>query len=271
MSTPGEFSFGDSSVAVAYADVLVPILFEPWARALVETDLAWQGSRVLDLATGTGIVAQRLAARVGAAGSVVGMDMNQEMLDAAMARAGSQPNLSFALCSAEAIDAPDDSFDFVVCQQGFQFFSDKHRSAEQIRRVLRENGTAIVSVWRPVAECDFFGAICRSLEAIGEHEISAAMRVPFDFLPTDELVAPFESAGFSAVTVRREQRALNITGGVEHAVQAAYSTPIGPSLRALAPASQARFTELLGSEVVRFDGDEQTMGQMAADVLVATK
>jgi len=271
MTKSSDFSFGDNSVAGAYADVLVPILFEPWAQALVEINQSWEGSDVLDLATGTGIVAQLLARKVGVSGSVVGMDMNQEMLAVAATRAESQSNLSFTLCPAEKLDCPDNSFDYVVCQQGFQFFSDRNASAREILRTLRDGGTTIISVWRPVSECHFFGAICKSLEAINENAISEMMRAPFDFLPVTELVAPFESAGFSTVDVRREQRDLVMSGGIEHAIEAAYSTPIGPKLRALSEDTQARFIEAFTGNAKGLDGDEFTMGQMAADLLIATK
>jgi ubiquinone/menaquinone biosynthesis C-methylase UbiE len=271
MSDSSDFSFDDDSVAGAYADVLVPILFEPWARGLIELNHAWAGCHVLDLATGTGIVAQLLASKVGTSGAVVGMDMNQEMLNAATIRAESFQNLTFVLSPAEQLDCQDASFDHVVCQQGFQFFSDREASSREIYRVLRGGGSVMLSVWRPVVECGFFGAICDSLEAVDEHGIAKAMRVPFDFLPVSELVSPFESAGFAEVEVHIEQRDFVMGGGVEHAIKAAYSTPIGPKLRALPEDTQARFLEAFRARVSSLGGDEITMGKMAADVLVAKK
>ncbi len=271
MNKLSNFDFRDNSIAGAYADVLVPLLFEPWARMLVDTHQSWKGKDVLDLATGTGIVAQLLARKVGESGSVVGMDLSQEMLEVAASRAESQSNLSFVLCPAEELDCSDSTFDDVVCQQGFQFFPDKSASTREIYRVLRDGGTAVLSVWRPVAECHFFGAICDSLEAIDECAISEMMRAPFDFLPVSEFVGPFESVGFSAVNVRREQRDLIMRGGIEHVAEAAYSTPIGPKLRALPDDAQARFMEVLTSKAKNLDGDDLTMGQMAANVLIATK
>ncbi|MEH6552481.1 MAG: hypothetical protein V7744_21100 [Pseudomonadales bacterium] len=128
-----------------------------------------------------------------------------------------------------------------------------------------------MSVWRPVSECHFFGAICESLEFIDEDAISDMMRAPFDFLPVPEFVEPFKSAGFSTVNVHRAQRDLIMSGGIEQAIEAAYSTPIGPKLCALPKASQARFIEALSERVRALDGDNLTMGNMAADVLIATK
>ena len=212
-----------------------------------------------------------LAGEVGSSGAVIGMDMNQEMLDVAVARAESQLNLRFVACSAEELACPDGSVDTVTCQQGFQFFPDKGVAAREIFRVLRPGGTAIVSVWRPVSECQLFAVICDALVAIGEHEIANTMRAPFDFMPRSELVAAFESAGFSSVDVNTEEKALVMSGGIQQAIEAAYSTPIGPGLRALAGDTQDRFIELLTAKAEHLDGDSLTMGQMASDVLVATK
>jgi len=97
------------------------------------------------------------------------------------------------------------------------------------------------------------------------------MRVPFDFMPRPELIDAFESVGFSTVHVSKEEQDLVMSGGIQQAIEAAYSTPIGPRLRELPDDSQARFVEALTGKAERLDGDRLTMGQMASDVLVATK
>jgi len=272
MEKSNNFNFGDDSVAGAYDDVLVPVLFEPWAKALIEAHGPWDGRRVLDLATGTGIVSRLLARQVGQSGSVLGTDLNAEMLTVAAASINNEsPNVDFVECPAENLECTDNSFDYVVCQQGFQFFSDKIASTKEIRRVLRDNGTAVVSVWRPITECHFFNTICETLESIGEAEIAGMMRAPFDFLPQRELEAAFEAAQFSSVDVHREELDLIMNGGVEHATRAAYSTPIGPKLRSLSQDIQTRFVDVLAKNVQELTADGVTMGQMASDVLVATK
>lgn len=272
MKEANEFSFSDDSVAGAYDDVLVPILFEPWAKALLDAHGPWEGKRVLDLASGTGIVARLLAHRVGQSGSVLGTDLNAEMLKVAAASIGSElRNVEFVQCPAENLKSTDTSFDYVVCQQGFQFFSDKIASAKEIHRVLRDDGVLLLSVWRPVTECHFFNTICKTLESIGETGIAGMMSAPFEFLPQSELVAAIRSAGFSTVSVHREERDLVMSDGTEHAIRAAYATPIGPTLRSLSEELQTRFVEGLSRNVRALAADGATMGQMASDVLVATK
>jgi len=80
MNETQKFNFGDNSVASAYDNVLVQILFEPWAARLIEEYQPWEGRRVLDLATGSGIIAQLVAGQVGPGGIVLGVDINGEML-----------------------------------------------------------------------------------------------------------------------------------------------------------------------------------------------
>ncbi len=272
MAPTDEFSFGDDSVASSYDDVLVPILFEPWAVTLVDGHQPWAGKRILDLATGTGILAQLLAEHAGPDGSVVGSDVNGEMLGRARARCeGSKHSVNFVEAPAESLRMPHESFDVVVCQQGFQFFSNKDDAAAEIHRVLRSAGTTVVTTWRPVSECHFFGAICSALESVGELDISQMMRLPFDFFSEDDLVSHFERAGFDNVQVTQKQTDLVMHGGVAHAVRAAYSTPIGPRLTSLPEGRQSRFREVLSELIENLSEDGVTIGQMASNVLTAEK
>jgi hypothetical protein len=62
-----------------------------------------------------------------------------------------------------------------------------------------------------------------------------------------------------------------MSGGQEQAIEAAYATPIGPKLLGLPEELQVRFREALSSKVGELAGDEFTMGQMAADILLATR
>ena len=267
-----EFSFGDDSVTGSYDNVLVPILFEPWAVMLVDEHQPWAGKQILDLATGTGILAQLLAEHAGPEGSVVGSDINGEMLARAKTRCkASKHSISFVESQAESLSLPSDSFDVVVCQQGFQFFSNKDDAAAEIHRVLRSAGRTVVTTWCPVSECHFFGAICSALESIGEPDISQMMRKPFDFFSEDDLVSHFESAGFDNIQLTHRQSDLMMHEGTADAIRAAYSTPIGPRLSSLAEDRQSKFRELLSELVGNLSDDGVTIGQMASNVLTAEK
>ena len=272
MSDTREFSFGDNSVANAYDEVLAPALFEPWADRLIDEHGPWAGRRVLDLATGTGVVAERLARHVGPNGKVFAADINGEMLAIAMKRcAGIAPAVEFVECPAHPLDIDSDSMDFVVCQQGFQFFPDKCAAAQEMYRVLKDGGQSVATTWCPVVQCQFFGAICDALGDVGEREIADMMRVPFNVMPVPELTANFEEAGFADVQVCQLEQDFVLDGGPAHAIDVAYATPIGPTLRAMPEERQAVFCAALTERLSEISSDGKTMGQMVSNLVSASK
>ncbi len=272
MTEFSDFSFRDNSVAGAYNDVLVPVLFEPWAVGLVEDYGQWETMCVLDLATGTGVVARLLAERVGPKGKVIGADINSEMLTLAKDRcAGATQEVHFIESPAHPLEISDDAVDVVVCQQGFQFFPDRRAAAEEMYRVLHPGGRVVVSTWLPVTECEFFGIMCNALSAIEESEIADMMRIPFDFMPEPELASHFGSVGFVAVEVKRQEQDLVFSGGLQHAITAAYSTPIAPKLRALPEEKQIIFRKKMAELLNELSDDGLKMGRMVSNVLSARK
>ncbi len=272
MSEKPTLEFGDDSVAKAYDNGLVPVLFDPWAARLVEDHGPWEGRSVVDLASGTGIVAYQIGQKLGASGKLIAADINAEMLNLARQRCADLDVVrDFVVCPADSLDCLDDSVDRVVCQQGFQFFPDKARAAGEIFRVLKSGGKAVVSTWRPVDECQMFGAVCEALEAIGEEETSAIMRVPFDHLPSDALESHFNSAGFEDVQLTRPSMDFVLSGGDSHIMDIAYSTPIAPRLKEMSEEKRGLFkAELLSrTDILRRGGD--AVGVMASDILTARK
>ena len=197
MSKSQEFSFADNSVALGYDNELVPVLFLPWAQDLVSEFGPWEGTRVLDLATGTGIVAQELAKQMKSGGSVLGTDLNGQMLEIARDRCRSYGSVvDFVESPAAPLEVESGSIDTVVCQQGFQFFPEKPEAAREIARVLKPGGRVIATTWRPLGECEYFGTIRDSLTALGEGDISELIRIPFDFMPEGELESAFQERRF---------------------------------------------------------------------------
>jgi ubiquinone/menaquinone biosynthesis C-methylase UbiE len=117
--------FAGGSIAERYDEVLVPIMFGPWAETLLAKLPPEAGWDILDLATGTGIVASRIAPRLGRDGSLVAADLSADMLAMARARVGAvgaKTRVDFVESSAHPLELADEAFDAIYCQQGFQFF-----------------------------------------------------------------------------------------------------------------------------------------------------
>jgi len=110
-----------------------PELYE----ALFDYGLA-TGARVLDVATGTGLVAAELVAR---GCTVVGLDPSEPMLARARLRV---PGATFVTGRAERLPFAGRTFDAAVCAQAFHWFEREAALAEMIR-VVRPGG--VVAVW----------------------------------------------------------------------------------------------------------------------------
>ena len=103
------------------------------------------GMRVLDIATGTGLVAREALGIVGAKGSVIGLDPSAGMLE----QAG---RLDIALVRAlgEGLPFRDAAFDFISMGFALRHVADLETLFQEMRRVLRPGGTAcILEITRP--------------------------------------------------------------------------------------------------------------------------
>src|SRR5215831_16582765 len=125
------------AAATAYDEFFVPALFQQWAPFVAAAAQLLPGQRVLDVACGTGVLSREVAARVGARGSVVGLDPNPGMLAVASQR---NPGITWQEGTAEALPYPDASFDAVVSQFGLMLFGDRLRGLGEMLRVLRPGG-----------------------------------------------------------------------------------------------------------------------------------
>jgi len=141
-STPETFHLTPEA-AEAYEARFVPAFFAQWAPRLLDAAGVAGGQRVLDVACGTGVVARAAAERVGAAGSVAGVDLGEAML--AVARRV-RADIEWRQGDAAALPYGDREFDVVACQMAMMFFPDPGAALREMCRVVRPSGTAGVLV-----------------------------------------------------------------------------------------------------------------------------
>ena len=112
-----------------------------WRRALVDVVDPRAGMRILDVATGTGMVAFALAAR-GA--EVVGLDQSEAMLGAARARLERTPALAgrmaFVAGEAEALPFADGEFDALSFTYLLRYVDDRAATMRELARVVKPGG-----------------------------------------------------------------------------------------------------------------------------------
>jgi demethylmenaquinone methyltransferase/2-methoxy-6-polyprenyl-1,4-benzoquinol methylase len=126
------------------AEVLSLFQYTRWHRFLLSKLRLSGEARVLDMATGTGAVALKLAR--GPTGRVVGADVTRPMLMQAKARAereGLSHRLELAECTAEAIPFVDDAFDAVIFTYLLRYVSDVPSTLRELARVLKPGGAMV--------------------------------------------------------------------------------------------------------------------------------
>jgi ubiquinone/menaquinone biosynthesis C-methylase UbiE len=104
------------------------------------------GESVIDIGSGPGLLACEMAVAVGADGLVCGVDVSENMLALARARrppAGSGP-IEYQAAGAHTLPYKDASFDVAVCTQVYEYVDDVPAALQELQRVLRPGGRALV-------------------------------------------------------------------------------------------------------------------------------
>jgi demethylmenaquinone methyltransferase/2-methoxy-6-polyprenyl-1,4-benzoquinol methylase len=146
------------SVAPSYDlmnDLMSLGLHRLWKRFALEMSGVRAGSRVLDVASGSGDLAAAFAKRVGPEGTVWMTDINAAMLEVGRDKlidAGVFPPL--ALCDAEKLPFPSDAFDCVSVAFGLRNMTHKDRALAEMTRVAKPGGRVLVlefsRPWKPL-------------------------------------------------------------------------------------------------------------------------
>lgn len=199
--------FSQMSFPGIYEQTLVGPLFQPWVDSLLEDVELGPGTRVLDIACGTGIVARMAKERLGATGKVVGVDLSPQML--AVARRVS-PTIDWREGDAGALPlGGDEHFDVVLCQQGFQFFPDRAVAARQMHRALVRGGRLGVSTWRPDEE----SPVLHRLREIAERHVGSIDDRRHSLGEPGPIETVLDDAGFQDIRSRRLSRTIRFIDG----------------------------------------------------------
>lgn len=155
------------------------------------------GEVVLDLGSGGGMDVMVAAARVSPGGSVVGLDMSEQML--ALARANADKvdadNVKFLTGDMEAIPLPDDSVDVIISNCVVNLSPDKDLALAEAFRVLRPGGRLAISdiVTREPVPAVLKGSLSAWAACIG------------GALSEDEYRTRLGAAGFTSIEIYRDR------------------------------------------------------------------
>ena len=123
-----------------------------WKSYAVTVARLQPGQQILDIAGGTGDLAQAFAKKVGPTGRVVHTDINEAMLRQGRERLSDEGvMLPTALCDAEALPFGSGTFDLVSVAFGLRNMTHKEHALAEMNRVLRPGGRLLVLEFSKVA------------------------------------------------------------------------------------------------------------------------
>ena len=163
------------------------------------------GDHVLELGCGPGGVGFSAAEIVGADGQVVLSDVAPEMTAIAAERAARRglSNVVARVLDMEHLDAPDSSYDKVLCREALMLVADPAAAAREALRVLRPGGRAVFAVWGAPAANPWLSALLDAIGAqLGAPVPPPGMPGPFALSEDGALAGVLAAAGFHDIAVR---------------------------------------------------------------------
>ncbi len=242
-----------------------------FGQAAIEAAAPAKGERVLDVGCGAGASSLALAARVGAGGLVLGVDISEPLIGRARALARQDTPALFQVADASSAELPEGGFDILFSRFGVMFFDDPTAAFAHMRRALRPGGRVAFVCWRGPAENDWvrlpLGALKGILAPSSPPDPEAPG--PFSFSDRGRVARILTAAGFADIAITPFNASVPFGEGgtrdaaIDDAVKMALE--VGPLSRALADqpedirarasaAVRAAFAGLPGERSVMIDG-----------------
>lgn len=118
-----------------------------WRTKAVQLLKYHEGSRILDVATGTGDVALEIARNTPPSVSITGADFCREMVELGQVKVAGSPyagRIDFRVAPCEDLPFPDNTFDSITIAFGIRNVVDRRLGLAEMWRVLRPGGRMII-------------------------------------------------------------------------------------------------------------------------------
>jgi ubiquinone/menaquinone biosynthesis C-methylase UbiE len=171
------------------------------ASRLIEHTQLSLGQQVLDIATGTGMVAIEAAQIVGSQGKVIGIDISTQMLDRARQKGEvlCLDNVDFQLADAEKLNFPENTFDYIFCSSAFIWMSDLLGALRLWYRFLKPGG---ILGFHAFADTAFIAGIVAQ-KVLEKYGVSLLLSKPTGTI--EQCYNLLQQAGFEEIDIRSEQ------------------------------------------------------------------
>jgi ubiquinone/menaquinone biosynthesis C-methylase UbiE len=217
---------------------------------VVERLAPQDGDRWLDLACGTGAVAEQAAA---AGANVTGIDLAPVLIETARERAESLGlDIDYTVGDAESLEVADASFDKVSSTCGIMFAPDHEAVAGELARITKPGGRIALANWTPT------GGLAKMFKVMAPYMPAPPPSSPFDWgdeaRVTELLGDAFE------LELEEQVSTLRVPSGEDY--WELFSTSYGPT-KTLADGLGARREDLHRDWVEFFETNYRSNGEIA--------
>ncbi len=211
---------------------------------------------VLDVATGSGLLALEVASKVA---RVVAVDFSPKMIEllkSHSARAGHK-NIEAHVMDGQDLKLPDGSFDRAFNNFGVTFFPDRVKGFAEMRRVLRPGGRAVVTTWSSPDRFEVFGMFMGAVQqAVPNMPRPAQPPATLALANPDKLAEEMRAGGFKDVRVEsitgyfEAPNADAVFGRMESA-----APPVTEMLKRIGPENATKARENMAGAIRKRYGD----------------
>ena len=259
------------TVPAYYDRYLGPFLFNPFADDLAARLPVSPGTRVLEVACGTGIVTERLMRRLSGQGTLVATDLNEPMIAHARTRIVEDSALEWRQADGTSLPFSAHTFEVVVCQFGLMFFPDKAAGAREALRVLAPGGTYLFNVWDAIERNPFARITHESIGTFFPHDPPQFYTVPFSLYDTAGVRRLLDQAGFVDVHCATVDKVGQSSSAADAATGLIEGNAIFEAIMARRPDALAEIEAAVARNIARELGDHPVRNPLRAHVFSARR
>lgn len=260
------------SMPELYNELLVPLIFEPYANDLVRRLRKFAPDSVLEVAAGSGVASRAMSAGLDTSTTIVCSDLNQPMIDHAMA-IGTANEVEWR--QADVMDLPfaDEMFDVVVCQFGVMFFPDCAAAFAEVARVTRPGGVFLFNVWDCIAENEFADVVTQAVATLFPDDPPLFLdRTPHGYYEESTINGDLATAGFDVPAVFDAVVARSVASSSEvPAIAYCQGTPLRNEIEERDPSRLLEATAVASSAIAGRFGEGSVDGKISGFVVSAKR
>jgi ubiquinone/menaquinone biosynthesis C-methylase UbiE len=255
---------GSVGCAWVEAQSLLDRTLQPFEDLLVEAVAASGARHVLDVGCGTGSTTRAFARLVGAGGRSVGIDISEQMVDAARMLAEQERAPATFICADAQTQAFEPaSFDLITSRFGVMFFADPVQAFANLRQAAASDARLCFVAWRSAADNPFMTTAERAAAPLLPKLQARVANAPgqFGFGDAQRVHSILEESGWTEIEIRP----IDVSCTLPESELNGYATrfgPVGVALREVDPQTRAQvvatvraaFEPFVHADEVRFTG-----------------